>query len=204
MSKKPLHLRSRIAVSRVFVAGVILLMLCSSSRWGSSHPVVSALIFALGCVLVGIATMGRLWCGLYISGYKTRSLISVGPYSMSRNPLYLFSLIGAVGVGMATETLLIPLLISIAFALYYPAIIKAEEVKLLGRHPDAYGAYCAGVPRFLPDLSLLKEPDEYVVSPRLFRKSLVDALWFVWLIGILEFVEALREVGYLPTRLSLY
>lgn len=31
-----------------------------------------------------------------------------------------------------------------------------------------------------------------------------DALWFVWLLGILELVEALHEAGVLPIVLRLY
>ena len=203
MAKKPLHIRRRIALSRVFGVALALVALFTASRW-RKYPLFGATLFAGGCVLVGIASVGRLWCALYISGYKKQSLITTGPYSLCRNPLYFFSLLGAIGVGLATETMMIPLVIGIAFASYYPPIIKAEEVKLRGLHSERYEVYCNSVPRFIPRASRLTEPTEYLVNPSLFRKSMLDALWFVWLVGILEIVRALQELGVLPVYWSSY
>jgi protein-S-isoprenylcysteine O-methyltransferase Ste14 len=203
MSKTLSHIRSRVAVSRVIAVAVAVVALFTASKW-QKYPLFGETLFAAGCVLVGIASVGRLWCALYISGYKKQSLITAGPYSLCRNPLYFFSLLGATGVGLATETIMIPLIIGIAFALYYPAIIKAEEVKLRGLHSERYEVYCNTVPRFIPRLSLLKEPTEYLVNTRIFRKSMLDALWFVWLVGIVEIVRALQGLGLLPVYWNSY
>jgi len=203
MSKKPLHIRRRTALSRTFAVAVALVALLTSSEW-RRYPLFGAMLFAAGCVLIGMASVGRLWCSLYISGYKKQSLITAGPYSFCRNPLYFFSLLGAIGVGLATETIMIPLMIGIGFALYYPAIIKAEEVKLRGLHSERYQVYCNTVPRFIPRPSLFKEPTEYLVNPRIFRKNMIDALWFVWLVGIVEIVRALQGLGLLPVYWNSY
>lgn len=76
----------RIQVSRLF--GILMaVMLCiSTSGWEEQAPLMAAGLFFLGTILVGLATVGRLWCSLYIAGYKTKHLVTVGPYSMSRNP----------------------------------------------------------------------------------------------------------------------
>jgi protein-S-isoprenylcysteine O-methyltransferase Ste14 len=196
-------MRRRIAISKVFAVPVALMALFTASKW-RNYPLFGEMLFAAGCALVGVASVGRLWCALYISGYKKQSLITAGPYSLCRNPLYFFSLLGAIGVGLATETIVIPLVIGIAFALYYPAIIKAEEVKLRGLHSERYEVYCNSVPRFIPRASLLTEPPEYLVNPRIFRKSMIHTLWFVWLVGMLEIVSALRELGVLPVYWNSY
>ena len=47
----------------------------------------------LGFVLVVFGSFGRIWASLYIEGNKTKNLITAGPFSMVRNPLYFFSLI---------------------------------------------------------------------------------------------------------------
>ena len=63
---------NRILVSRVFaVAFFLLLVVTESAEEGS---IVSSLLFLIGLVLVGAATVGRLWCSLYISGYKSAEL----------------------------------------------------------------------------------------------------------------------------------
>ena len=93
----------RILHSRLFAGGLFAVILFSDSRW-ENIGLTSAVLFFSGALLVGIATVGRLWCSLYISGYKTKQLVKTGPYSLSRNPLYFFSLLGAIGVGMVTET----------------------------------------------------------------------------------------------------
>ena len=53
----------------------------------------------IGIVLIVIGIAGRLWSTLYIGGRKSASVVSDGPYSITRNPLYVFSAVAAVGVG---------------------------------------------------------------------------------------------------------
>ncbi|MCD6393613.1 MAG: isoprenylcysteine carboxylmethyltransferase family protein [Planctomycetes bacterium] len=193
----------RIAASRIFVTLVIMLIMISQSKWEQLCPLATSILFFVGVILVGIASLGRLWCSLYIAGHKNTNLITAGPYSMSRNPLYFFSLIGAVGVGLATETLLIALLLGIGFALYYPFVIAYEEQKLQARYAEKYAEYARTVPRFIPKLSILKEPDEWVVDPVTFRRHIFSALWFVWLVGAAELVEEFHELGYLPVVFTI-
>ena len=42
----------------------------------------------LGFILVVFGSFGRIWASLYIEGNKTKNLITAGPFSMVRNPLY--------------------------------------------------------------------------------------------------------------------
>jgi len=197
------YVKSRVLISRLAAIPLGVIVLMSDSRW-ENHPLCSAIFFGLGCVFVAISTIGRLWCSLYISGYKARNLITVGPYSLCRNPLYFFSLCGALGVGLTTEMLIMAAVIGCIFALYYPAVIRAEEERLLKLHTEDYTIYKERVPRFLPRNLQMSEPDEYVVNPRIYRKSMIDALWFVWLVGIIELAEGFREAGMLPTLFTLY
>jgi hypothetical protein len=95
-------------------------------------------------------------------------------------------------------------IVATAFTLYYLLVIRSEEARLRKRHPEAFEDYRRRVPAFLPRWSLLAEPGEYTVKPKLFRRHVFDALWFVWMAGILEVVEELHELGFLPTFLLLY
>jgi protein-S-isoprenylcysteine O-methyltransferase Ste14 len=194
----------RLPASRAFSVLLIALILLTKSGWDQKAPTVDALLFAMGITLVAIGSIGRLWCSLYIAGYKTYTLIDLGPYSVSRHPLYFFSLIGAIGVGFATETITIPAILAIAFPLAYWPVMQSEEKKLLKLHPEAYSSYMKRVPKIFPKWSLLSEPDEYVVNPRLFKKHIFSALWFIWLTGIMEIIEVLRELSVLPVLYQLY
>ena len=51
----------------------------------------------IGFVLVTLGGFGRLWASLYVEGFKTKTLITEGPYSMVRNPLYFFTIIIILG-----------------------------------------------------------------------------------------------------------
>ena len=193
----------RTTISRIFAGGLIALLIISSSYWEKA-VVFEGFLFLLGSLLVGIATVGRLWCSLYISGYKTNSLVTDGPYSMCRNPLYFFSFLGAVGVGMATKTVVMPTIIILWFVLYYPIVIKEEEKELREIHKERFLTYCKNTPRFFPKLLNFHEPERYLVKPKIFKKCLFEALWFVWFLGILELVDALGRVGIIPKLLRLY
>jgi protein-S-isoprenylcysteine O-methyltransferase Ste14 len=191
----------RILASRLFIIVLIGLLLISKSRW---EDMWESIFFMAGAVLIGFAVTGRLWCSLYISGYKKNMLITEGPYSMSRNPLYFFSFLGGVGVGLATGTLTIPACVILAFAFYYPMVIRAEQKKLAEKHGEAFSDYCKRTPAFFPSFKLLREPEEYTVKPKIFRKAMFEVLWFILLLGILEIKDSLVQAGLLPTIFKMF
>jgi protein-S-isoprenylcysteine O-methyltransferase Ste14 len=182
----------------------MIFIVVSGSLWEEKAPLITTALFFLGTLLVGIASLGRLWCSVYIAGYKTDHLVTQGPYSMCRNPLYFFSFLGALGVGFASESFLIPLLIFIGFVTYYPFVIKSEEAELRQLHKDEFERYFKKVPKFFPKISYLAEPEEYVVKPKVFRNHMFSALWFVWFLGLLEIMEEFHELNILPTIFNIY
>lgn len=196
--------RCRIPLAQVYVALLIALVLFSRSRWMESAPVVATSFFAAGVVLVAVAALGRTWCSMYIAGYKGRVLVVEGPYSVCRNPLYFFSMLGGVGLGLVAKNVTVPLLFLVGFGLYYPLVIRREERALRLAFGKGYDAYERVTPRFLPRLLLLREPPEYAVDPRIFRAHLQSAAWFVLLIALVAIVETLHDMHVLPSPLALY
>lgn len=192
----------RILVSRLFVVAFFGVLLSMDGRLEGS--LASATLFVAGLALVGVATVGRLWCSLYISGHKDSALVTVGPYSVTRNPLYFFSFLGFVGVGLATETVTLALVMSAFFALVYPIIIRREERFLRVKFGAAFADYCARVPRFVPRFAGYIEPPTWVVDTRLFRRTMLDVVWFVWLVALIELVEAIHELGIVKPWIGLF
>ena len=194
----------RLPVSRLASAAAVLLLLISTNRWETRGEGIATGLFTLGMFLVAIGSLGRMWCSLYIAGYKDRVLITQGPYSMTRNPLYFFSVFGALGVGFCTETFTFPVLLLAVMVLYYPLVVRKEEHRLRARFGRDFDEYARRVPAFFPNLALFSEPDSYLVKPVVYRRHMFSALWFVWIVGLLELAEGLKELGWMPAFWSFW
>lgn len=80
---------------------------------------------------------------------KNEQLTTTGPYAYSRNPLYLGSIIIAVGFAAAARSWWVAALLVVIFVAIYVPVIRAEEVFLRGRFPE-FAEYARRVPRLLP------------------------------------------------------
>ncbi len=197
-------LRSRIFLTKVFGLMVISTLLVATSGWEMTSVIVDEGLFMVGVVLVAACASLRAWSLSYIAGSKDSRLITTGPYSLCRNPLYLANFVGAVGLGFCTETLFFPLAIFLVFALYYPRTIGAEEKRLRGLFGAGFERYASTVPRLLPSFSGYVEEDTMCVSTKSFRRGMRDLAFLISLVGVLEFIEALHEAQVLPTLFKLY
>jgi protein-S-isoprenylcysteine O-methyltransferase Ste14 len=82
---------------------------------------------------------------------KNEQLATSGPYAYTRNPLYLGSLILAIGFAVASRSWwIVAGIVLLFFAIYLP-VIRAEETFLRQRFPQ-FEDYARRVPRFLPRL----------------------------------------------------
>ncbi len=183
----------RIAVSRVFGFGFLAAVLLTGSRWQGT--LVADLLFLVGLMLAAVGMVGRIWCLVYSSGYKSSQLVTAGPYVVSRNPLYFFSFIGLIGIGLSTATLTLTALVVLFFWSVYPAVIDGEEEFLRTRFGAQYTAYCERTPRFFPNWKLFSEPDSYEVQPKTLRRSLGGVLWFIGLPALIHILMEMREMG---------
>lgn len=159
---------------------------------------------ALGIFLAAIGAFGRQWCSVYIGGRKTRELVTTGPYSLCRNPLYLFSFIGAAGVALTSHSLTMFLVVTAFLFVYYPGVIRSEEVKLRAAHGDAFARYCATTPALWPRRLRLVGEAPQQVDGELFRKHTLEAVWFVWAVGVILLIEVMHELDVLPSLFSIY
>jgi protein-S-isoprenylcysteine O-methyltransferase Ste14 len=204
MNKPHLLLDNRIVLQRTYAIALLAMLTVTLTGWQDIAPVFEELLALIGWVLVGIGVFGRIWSGSYISGSKNAKLVIDGPYSVCRNPLYFFSLIAGFGVMLVSETVILPIQFAALFWIYYAELITREEAVLLTLHGAAFEAYRARVPRFWPKFSLYSEPAEYVVSAARFRKNMADAIWFVVGAALIDFLEAMHELHYLPTILNIF
>jgi protein-S-isoprenylcysteine O-methyltransferase Ste14 len=116
------------------------------------------LSFLAGTALAVLGEAGRLWALTYI-GPKSRAeekrradrLITEGPYSLTRNPLYVANLTIAAGVLLASNRWILLLAVPLGIV-YYTLVAMAEEEFLLETFPEEGPAYYRAVPRFFPRL----------------------------------------------------
>ncbi len=190
---------------RVVLASGLLVMIAllfSDSLWPSgSLPHESGEM--LGYALIFLCIAGRSLCSLYIGGRKKAQLVEDGPYSISRNPLYLFSVLGGVGVGLQAGNLTTGLICGLFVFAIFNAVIQREEIFLMSRFPAAFAVYAARVPRWGPRLSGWQSSEELLVRPRLVLITFRDALGFLLAIPLLEAVEWAQVQGWLPVLLRL-
>ncbi len=120
----------------------------------SSRPSAASVAAGLPLVLGGEAL--RLWSLRHIGGASrskrlgAASLVTSGPFALSRNPLYLGNLILSSGLAVFSGIGWLPPLLWVLFAVQYVPIVLAEEAELAERFPGEFAAYARAVPRFVP------------------------------------------------------
>lgn len=156
-----------------------------------------------GLVFIGLCVLGRTWCCMYIGGQKSETIVCVGPYSMVRNPLYVFSIIAAGATGFLAGSIVIGVLFALLIFLIFDRVVRKEEAFLLKKFGEPYRDYMARVPRWLLRLRQWKDVETLVVQPRLVWITLRDASLFYLALPLFEGIEWLQEASYLPVYLWL-
>lgn len=161
------------------------------------------LLELVGYVLIVFATLGRIWATVYIGGRKDEELCQDGPYSISRNPLYLFSLSGAIGIILSAQKLTL-LAIILPFFVYYYFVIRGEEARLLKFFGEKYADYSKRVGRILPTFKTYTSQESFTVYPKVLFRSMIHASIFMWIFMLLEILEYLKErTTLIPTLFTL-
>ncbi|MET3781783.1 protein-S-isoprenylcysteine O-methyltransferase Ste14 [Brevundimonas sp. 1080] len=205
MTADPDHLR-RVQLIRKAVLAVCVVGVCALAA--ITHTAINAEGFheaweAFGLALIIICIVGRSWCSLYIGGRKKAEIVDRGPYSVSRNPLYVFSFIGAFGMGAQTGSVLMSCLFTlIAFLVFY-ATVRREEDWLKATFGADYEAYMARTPRFWPRFSKWRDQDTLEIKPTLFLTTLRDGLAFLLVIPLFEALEHAQDVGWVHAMFTL-
>jgi protein-S-isoprenylcysteine O-methyltransferase Ste14 len=172
------------------------------SHWPDEGTIHESIEWA-GRLLLAICIIGRTACTLYIGGRKNNTVVEDGPYSICRNPLYLFSIIGTVGVGAQFASVVIALSAGLLIWAVFRWVVYKEEATMLRAFPDEYRLYMARVPRFLPKFSLWRTPETLVVNPRNVYLTFADSLLLLLSIPVKELFDYLHTTGMLPVYVLL-
>jgi len=194
--------RRRLRLTQFLTLALVALAVVSEHSF-SEGSFLDPLYETLGYVLLLVAAMGRVWCSAFIAGKKSRELVRVGPYSIVRNPLYVFSFIGAAGIGAQTGSVVIALICTVVCYIVFAVLVRREEAALVKVHGETYAAYLRSTPRFLPNPSLWWDRDSLTVQPVRVMRTFADGLVFLLAIPVAEGLEYLQSIHVLPVLANL-
>ena len=132
---------SRVRVRAGYTAGALALFF--------AEPTTDSLI--RGGALSVTGELIRIWASGHIE--KTHRLASGGPYAHTRNPLYVGSVLMALGLLIAARhpiSIVVGLLYLLVF---YPVIVREEATFLRAKFPNEYQTWAKHVPIFFPRLT---------------------------------------------------
>ena len=130
--------KTRVPVSVLLAAGACVL----------AHPTPDSLMAGVPIAIGGLAI--RAWAAGHLR--KNQELAVSGPYAHVRNPLYLGSLITALGLAITAAHLILLVAIVAVFVLWFLPVVGEEEDHIRKILP-CFREYEARVPRFVPSLA---------------------------------------------------
>ncbi len=145
----------------------------------------------IGFVLVVFGSFGRIWASLYIEGHKTKNLITAGPFSMVRNPLYFFSLVMLLGFSLALKSIYLPLSLLLIFVIFHIPTIANEEKKLQNIHGEKFEDYVRSTPRLIPNIFKYKKPEigeKVLVKISRINGVLIEIMGYLFLYTVIDII----------------
>ncbi|GLK50125.1 sodium:proton antiporter [Brevundimonas intermedia] len=193
----------RVRKAVLAVAILAFLLVAAVTRPLLNEGALTGLLPGIGVLALFTAIIGRAWCSLYIGGRKTREIVATGPYSISRNPLYVFSFLAAFGVGAQTGSLVLAAAAVGLAVVILGATIRREEAWLSSAFGEAYGAYSARTPRFWPRWSAWRDDTLLEIRPARFVTTLLDGAFMLMAVPVMAGLARARATGIVPTWLVL-
>jgi len=151
--------------------------------WIDESEVVVAFINAAAWGAFVLGALVRIWATLWIGGRKKQTIVNDGPYRVCRNPLYLGTFAMVLGVALFLKSVVFAVAVVFVWFLYAWFVVPAEERYMRGRFAGAYDDYCRRVPRWLPELSLLRRDEilRPVADRGAVSREFLRMMWWVLL-----------------------
>ncbi len=199
----PFNQKKRLLVVQVGAVLSACLLIVTKPVWGDELALHDFIEF-VGAGLVIVCMMGRLWSTLYIGGRKNGVLVTDGPFSMTRNPLYFFSTVGAVGIGLMFGSVLVAMALGLLTYQIFRITAQKEAAFLSQKFTVAYADYARDTPIFWPSLHHYRDAADVTFSTLALRRTFFDGLYFLAIFPLIELLERLQETGFIPVLFKVY
>ncbi|MCL2748969.1 MAG: isoprenylcysteine carboxylmethyltransferase family protein [Alphaproteobacteria bacterium] len=152
------------------------------------------LLEGFGSLLLIAGVLGRMYSSLTIASHKDQQVAKTEIYSVVRHPLYFFSFLIAIGIGLLTGRMELLLYIIVFFlACFYPMILN-EERFLEGKFGKEYTDYKKQVPMLIPNFSKWKARERIEINMRLVTRTILDGSLFLLIIPLIEIVNYVKDL----------
>lgn len=165
---------------------------CRLGTWGYVlFQLIGWMLFVSGAAL-------RWWAILYVGGKKLQTLVVDGPYSISRNPIYLGTCLLTLSAAIFSQSFLFFVAVLVVGVAYVRFTVLEEERLLLALHQDRFRDYCRRVPRLLPDFRLLTAPQSVDVHITGLVAEFRRTCRWVWIPVLCLLILQLRSEPWWP------
>lgn len=165
----------------------------------AENSIADTALGAAGLILLIVSAGGRIWASAYLTGRKNRALVTHGPFSIVRNPLYFFSFVGFVGAGLSFESVTLAGVFALTFFLTHWPTIHAEERRLEELFGEAYRTYRSRVPRFIPAFRKAETSGIVELDTRGFSKAVLECMAIPLVYVMAQVAELAKLSSLLPT-----
>ena len=132
-------------------------------------PQIEPSLFLSGFLVSLFGELIQLWG--FASLDKNRTLVFKGPYSLTRNPIYIGRFFLLLGGLLFTGNICIILIFPVLYYFYMINRVKREEMRLHFLFGQAYEYYCCQVNRFLPSFKRLNWKSLWFFKYKLLLKN---------------------------------
>ena len=183
--------RYRQIMQLVLLAVALLLGRSLGSESADRALLVSAVsLVVLGGALRSWAMGYHTWRRVYGPG-KERSLVTAGPYAVTRNPLYLGTFLIGCGIAAMSGWWWLLAAFAVVFVPAHYSIIRWEEGKLVEEFREEFPRYASEVPRLFPGLGRsTRRAGRFDLRTMIRCMEPVKTLGFVAVIFLMQYLKA--------------
>ncbi len=195
-------MKKRLKINGIIITAVLFLIVLfpsifiRRSYWDSPDDAIEV----MGLVFILLGQLLRISARGYKSEHSRdgQDLVSGGPYSLVRNPMYLGIFFIGLGIVLVIFYWWAALIFLAGFAIRYVMLLLNEERKLHSLFGNTYVAYQKTVPRLFPSFKALLQKDvsEYLpLKWRWVQKEIGSVAAVLLLVEAIELLEEFRAEG---------
>lgn len=192
---------------RGVVSALVLMPVCTAAAfsppWFGEGTWLDVLADLVAWLLLAAGIFLRLWATLYIGGRKSIELVTAGPYSLCRHPLYVASFL--ILVSLATFLLSISVFVAACLlaVVYAIVIVPSEERHAQECFGDDYRRYKLATGRFLPRKLHLEPPGKLEIKVAAFLREYARTFGLIALGAAIDLLAYCRTQPWWPALFHL-